>query len=178
MAFFDHFCSNDSCDSNGSTYNLTNFRYFVSTFFEATQARAAFPCWDEPALKATFDISIKHFPNYTALSNMPVEEIINETEIDGKIWTDFETTPLMSTYLVAFTVSDFGRLSNHEGNFSIWSRKNALDSVKFGYEIGLEAISILEEFTNVPYQMPKLDIVAIPYSANVAMENWGLIVCQ
>ncbi|XP_033224230.1 aminopeptidase Q-like [Belonocnema kinseyi] len=152
--------------------------YLVATQFETTHARQAFPCWDEPALKATFEISIKHFPNYTALSNMPVDKKLIGTESDGKLWTKFKTTPLMSTYLVCFTVSDFQNITNLEGNFSLWARKNVLNSMKFAYDVALKAFPVLEDYTNIPYILPKMDIIAIPGHDNGAMENWGLIVAK
>ena len=100
------------------------------------------------------------------------------TEIDGKIWTKFKTTPLMSTYLVCFTISDFENITNPEGNISIWARKNVLDSMKVAYDVTLKAFPVLEEYTNIPYILPKMDIIAIPGLYNGAMENWGLILAK
>ena len=105
---------------------------------------------------------------------MPVEKISNEPEIDGKIWTDFKTTPLMSTYLVTFLVSDFKNITNEYGNFSVWSRKNALDSMMIAYENGQKVVHALEEYTNIPYMLPKQDHVEVPNIIS-AIENWGLL---
>ncbi|XP_043466325.1 aminopeptidase Q-like [Leptopilina heterotoma] len=135
----------------------------------------AFPCWDEPALKSTFDISIKHFSNYTALSNMPVKAIYFDF-VEEKVWTIFQTTPTMSTYLVCFTVSNFVNITKPGTNLTIWSRKSVVESMTLGLEIISRALPVLEEYTDVKYELPKIDIIAIPNYIHGAMENWGLIV--
>lgn len=144
----------------------------ISTLFQPTFAREAFPCWDEPALKATFDISVKHFPNYTVLSNMPMEKIREDN--DGKIWTDFKTTPVMSTYLVTFLISNLKNHTNAEGNFSIWSAGNPVDTMSNVLETGQKAIKFLEKYTGISYSLPKQDHAMIP-RVSTAIENWGLI---
>ena len=106
---------------------------------------------------------------------MPVEKIINNTKIDGKLWTDFKTTRIMSTYLICFVISDFKNISNNYGNFSVWSRKNSLESARFMYDIGMKVLRSLEEYTNVPYALPKLENIIIPHTPSSATENWGLI---
>ncbi|EFO13147.2 hypothetical protein LOAG_15383, partial [Loa loa] len=75
--------------------------YLVATQFESTYARLAFPCWDEPIYKAKFDVTLIVDEGLTALSNM---NVISETKVDNKKVVKFATTPLMSTYLVAFAV--------------------------------------------------------------------------
>lgn len=135
----------------------------------------AFPCWDEPAIKATFDISIKHFPNYTALSNMPVKETIDEREIDGKVWSIFQRTPQISTYLVSFSISQFQNVSNSNGNFSLWSDEKNLKYLNLAYDIGIRTFPVLEEYTGIEYSLPKMDIFGVPGLSFGAMENWGLI---
>ena len=86
-------------------------RTMVSTHFEPTDARSAFPCLDEPFFKAVFHISIAHATNLTALSNMPVKESTPITTLAGnnekRNLTVFEPTVKMSTYLVAFSVNEF-----------------------------------------------------------------------
>ncbi|KAI9303207.1 aminopeptidase [Cunninghamella echinulata] len=162
-------------DTDGST------RYIATTQFEATDARRAFPCWDEPSLKATFDISLIVPSHLTALSNTNV--------IEEKKWSDnlklvkYATTPLMSTYLVAFVIGPFEYIEaftsgEHNGQ-PIRSRVYTLPGLA---EQGRHALNVcvtaLEYFARVfgePYPLPKLDMVAVPDFEAGAMENWGLI---
>lgn len=113
---------------------------FFSRWFAATNFMAAFPCWDEPALKATFKIAIKHHTNYTVLSNMPISEK-SEIENDGKIWTYFEESLVISTYLASFLVSDFCNIKNSDETINVWSRSNA-------HEVAQKAAIELKRYTN------------------------------
>ncbi|CAJ0879935.1 13854_t:CDS:10 [Entrophospora sp. SA101] len=162
-----------------------NKRYLVTTQFEATDARRAFPCWDEPAIKATFDITLIVPSELTALSNM---NVISEKPLaDGKKEVMFAKTPIMSTYLLAFVVGDLAYIEKKTNGKKTNGVKNAGNPVQIrvyatrGNEKNGEfalnvAVEVLEYFAGVfgiPYPLPKLDMVAIPDFE--AGKNWGLI---
>ncbi|KAJ9573941.1 hypothetical protein L9F63_008683, partial [Diploptera punctata] len=141
--------------------------WLATTQFQATNARRAFPCFDEPALKAPFEISISKNSGLGAISNMEIESEDDE-------WYHFEKTPPMSTYLVAFIVSDFEYETDH-GILKVWARKQAIEQTKYSIEIGQPTIDKMEEFLmGNKYTLSKMDEVAIPDFSAGAMENWGL----
>ncbi|KYN33599.1 Aminopeptidase N [Trachymyrmex septentrionalis] len=153
--------------------------WFAGTNFMATYARAAFPCWDEPALKASFKIAIKHHRNYTAISNMPISEESEIDKSDGKIWTHFEESPVISTYLVSFLIFDLRNISNSDGTINVWSRGSVISSASFAHEVAQKAAIELERYTNSSVRLAKIDHVALPdryvIGYNKDMESWGLI---
>ena len=148
----------------------------LATQFESHYARQAFPCIDEPEAKATFDVTLLTEDNITVLGNMPVKTQRNE---DGKLLTIFETTPRMSSYLVAWVAGDLQKktATTKSGvEVSIWSTK-AHDSsnLDFALDIATRTIDFFDEYFGVPYPLPKADHVALPDFSAGAMENWGLI---
>jgi aminopeptidase N len=99
-------------------------------------------------------------------------------EIDGKLWTYFETTPIISTNLLGFVIADYDHISNSDGNVKIWGPKHLLSRAAHSLDIAEKAMQELEKFTNITVIVPKMDHVAIPTSNGVDTdcENWGLIV--
>lgn len=146
------------------------------TQFEAADARRCFPCWDEPALKATFKITVEKVPSHlTALSNMPVfEETMN-----GDFKTVcFEETPIMSTYLVALVVGLFDYIEETTSDgirVRAYCPVGKSEKGKLALSISVKAIELYTKYFSMPYRLPKLDMVAVPDFSGGAMENYGLI---
>lgn len=160
-------------DKNGKTRTL------LTTKFQPTDARKAFPCFDEPNLKASFNISIVHPAEHVILSNMPVASF-TPTNADWMSTTYFEKTVKMSTYLVAFIVCEFHFKENVTGlarniKMRVYSSQRQVENTAYGLKLGTEMMTYLEGFFGVVYPMPKLDFVAIPDYGSGATEHWGLI---
>lgn len=91
-------------------------------------------------------------------------------------WDHFEISSEMSTYLVAFIVSDFENLrSSQNGNVSVWARKSAIGQAQYALEIAPKILKHYEDFFQIKFPLPKIDMVALPDFSAGAMENWGLI---
>ena len=149
-------------------------KYIATTQFEAADARRAFPCWDEPAAKATFEISIITEPNHTAISNT------NQThrkKIGTKILYKFAKTPVMSTYLVYLGVGEFEYLTTKSGKVTmrIVTTKGNSKKGKFALDLCKKLVKSYEDYFGIKYPLPKLDLIAVPDFASGAMENWGAI---
>ncbi|XP_025073060.1 aminopeptidase N-like [Pogonomyrmex barbatus] len=132
-----------------------------------------FPSWDEPALKATFNISVKHHQKYKVLSNMPLRD--QYTDEDGMMWAHFNITPIMSTYLVAIVLSEYDGVSNADETVNMWCKSSMTSQIKFAHSFAEKFEQILIRYTNISRQVPKMDHVTIPSFLVNGMENWGLI---
>lgn len=148
----------------------------LATQFESHYARRAFPCIDEPEAKATFDVTLTTEQDVVILGNMPVKT--QDTQNDQLI-TRFETTPRMSSYLVAWVVGDLQKktATTKSGvEVSIWSTKaHTPSNLDFALDIATRTIDFFDDYFGVPYPLPKSDHVALPDFSSGAMENWGLI---
>ena len=148
--------------------------FMLSTDFEPTNARAAFPCFDEPAFKSTFSLSIKIDKALEAVSNTPAkgEYLDNDKKV-----IEFETTPRMSTYLFYVGVGKFDResedLDGRKISVLTTPGKGMLARTALGYT--KKFLAYFEEYFGVRYPLPKLDLIAIPDFSVGAMENWGAI---
>ena len=150
-------------------------RTMAATQFEATDARRAFPCWDEPSFKAVFAVTLAIDPALTAVSNT---SIVSETLENGRKVVKFADSIVMSTYLVAFVVGELEHTEpTHVGRapLSVWCVPGKKRLAKFGQEIGAASLAFFEDYYGLPYAGDKLDLLAIPDFAAGAMENFGAI---
>ena len=149
----------------------------ASTQFESTDARRAFPCWDEPALKAVFQVTLVIDERLTAISNAA---IVRETPQPGtgKKEVLFADSMKMSTYLVAFIVGEFeaSEPTYVDGKpLRVCSIPGKQHLTKFGQAIGAASLQFFSQYYGRPYPGDKLDLIAIPDFAAGAMENLGAI---
>ncbi len=160
-----------------SKYTLDdNEKYIATTQFEATDARRAFPCFDEPAQKAIFEVSLIVLKNHTAISNtLPVN--IKEHEAGYNIIT-FSPTPVMSTYLLAFIIGEFEYIEDKTKDgiqVRIFTTPGKKHQARFALETAIRSLEFYNKYFDIPYPLPNLDIIAIPDFESAAMENWGAV---
>lgn len=148
----------------------------ATTQMEATDCRRAFPCFDEPALKATFDISIAADSKYTVLSNSDIKETQTD-EKSGKTITHFNTTPKMSTYLVAFVVGELSYVESEQFRLPVrvYTSPGLEKGCQYAADLAARTLVFFEKTFNIEYPLPKCDMIGIHDFAAGAMENWGLI---
>ena len=150
-------------------------RNYGVTQFEATDARRAFPCFDEPALKATFDVTLVVDAGDTAISNT---KMVRDTpEGAGKHRIEFATTPKMSTYLVAWVVGDFQCSKGKADGVPIraCATPDKVKLTQFALDAAKWNLKYYDRYFGIKYPMAKLDLVAIPDFEAGAMENFGCI---
>uniref|UniRef100_A0A1I8GVI5 Aminopeptidase n=1 Tax=Macrostomum lignano TaxID=282301 RepID=A0A1I8GVI5_9PLAT len=171
-----------SYPENGTT------KYLATSHLQPTDARKTFPCFDEPAFKATFDVSLVRRSDYISISNMPS---IRTTNVSASTWfsemtdseqlvkEDFETTPIMSTYLLAFIVSQFELIRGMDTQgrkYRNWARPEFVNQTDYSLDVVRNITEYFEWYFNVPYPLNKTDQAAVPDFNAGAMENWGLII--
>lgn len=149
----------------------------IATQFESHHAREAFPCIDEPEAKATFDLALvtPEANSKTVIANTPARW--TETE-NGLVTTIFETTPKMSTYLLAFVYGDMDYLEAKTKDGVVVRTYATPDNVQytqFALDSAVKTLEFYNEYFDIPYPLAKCDFVALPDFASGAMENWGCI---
>ena len=151
-------------------------KQLFATQFESHHAREVFPCVDEPAAKAEYDLTLVTQTGITVLGNMPVKF---QEENSDSLTTTFEKTPRMSSYLLAFVIGELHKKTARTKSgveVNIWAtpaqNENTLD---FALDIATRSIDFYDEYFGVKYPLPKSDHVALPDFSSGAMENWGLI---
>lgn len=151
-------------------------RYAGVTQFEATDARRCFPCWDEPAIKATFDITLTVPKDRVALSNMPV---LKEDALPGDLKRiRFDRTPVMSTYLVACVVGEYDYVEGKSEDgviVRVFTPVGKREQGQFALDVATKVLPYYKSYFNIAYPLPKMDLIAISDFSAGAMENWGLV---
>ena len=170
-------------------------KYLATTQFEAADARRAFPCIDSPSYKATFDVSLILNKDLTAVSNtlpkktMDLDRYTNQLATEavdsrarqrdkkGKKMVIFETTPLMSTYLLYLGVGEFEFLENKYKNIllRVVTTPGKSQYGEFALDCAKKFLEFYEKYFDYAYPLRKLDLIAVPDFASGAMENWGAI---
>jgi puromycin-sensitive aminopeptidase len=159
-------------DANG------NERYLAATQFEATDARRAFPCWDEPDKKAVFQVTLVIDASLVAISN---SRVLREEPVPGKAGkkvVTFADSIKMSTYLVAFVVGELEATEPVRVNgtpIRVWCIPGKQRLAHVALEIAAYSLRFFQEYYGIPYPGDKLDLIAIPDFASGAMENLGAI---
>ena len=160
-----------------SKYAISGKEYHMATTqFEATDARRAFPCFDEPAQKAIFNVSLIIPKGKTVISNtLPVS--VSEHEGGFEV-VKFSPTPIMSTYLLAFIIGDFEyieRKSKRGVIVRVYTTPGKKHQAKFALDCAVKTLEFYEKYFDIAYPLNTLDMIAIPDFSSGAMENWGAI---
>ncbi len=167
-------------DANMRGLYASSYRYegklerYAFTQFEPADFRRMVPSVDEPAAKAVFQLTVTAPAGLTALSNMPARS----REVAGGWQTvAFEDSPRMSSYLVALAVARLKSRSAKAGKtlINVWATPDKMDQTSFALQAAKQSVAWLNAYFAIPYQLPKLDLVAVPDFSAGAMENWGAI---
>ena len=148
---------------------------------EPTDARRAFPCFDEPSLKAEFTVTLITDKNLTALSNMDVaSEADYQSEISGttRKAVTFNRSPKMSTYLLAFVIGELNVIETNDFRVPVRVYAPASQDIehgRFSLDLAAKTLAFYEKVFGIDFPLPKMDMIAIPDFAAGAMENWGLV---
>ncbi|OXA63021.1 Aminopeptidase N [Folsomia candida] len=155
-------------------------KWLATTQFQSIGARQAFPCFDEPGFRSTFNVTIGRAEGYHSLANAPLKETVPIPGMENWFWDIHEVTVSMPTYLVAMVISDFVSVDAPTGistyDVKIWGPPTITNSItaEFSARSAAQIVSFFENYLESPYQFSKLDSAAIPDFAAGAMENWAL----
>ncbi len=159
-----------------SKYNVNDKeKIMLTTQFEATDARKCFPCFDQPDLKAKFLLKLNIPKDLDAISNMPIKKNSIKNNIKE---INFQETPIMSTYLLAFVISKLEYVEGKTKNnvkVRIYTTPGKKYKAKFALDVTIKSLEYYNDYFKIKYPLPKLDLIAIPDFESGAMENWGLI---
>jgi aminopeptidase N len=146
----------------------------LSTQMEATDARRMFPCWDEPAFRSYFRLTVTVPAAWTTVGNMPIAH----REVHGRLATvSFQRSPKMPSYLVEITAGDLREVSAQRGNthIGIWAVAGHEQDGAVALASAQQILADYDDYFGYPYPLPKLDSIAVPGGFSGAMENWGAI---
>lgn len=151
-------------------------RRMLVTQFEVADARRMFPCWDEPVFKATFQLNVTMPFDLTPVSNMPITHVTHSGTETKRV--SFQTTPRMSTYLLALVAGDMKRVSGSAAGtpMNVYAPTGREEQGRYALSAAEKILPYYNDYFGVKYPLPKLDMIAIPgnYQAG-AMENWGAL---
>ncbi|KAF4453816.1 Aminopeptidase 2 [Fusarium albosuccineum] len=155
---------------DGATHRI------AATAMEPTYAREAFPCFDEPSLKAEFVLSAVVDQSFVAVSNMPVEK--SENISPSKKLVSFQKSIPMSTYHVGLVTGPLteAKSTNSRIPISIFTPIGSDPQAAFAVELAAKGLRFFEDCFDLPYPLPKLDLIGLPEFSTGAMENWGAII--
>jgi tricorn protease interacting factor F2/3 len=151
-------------------------KYVLTTHFEAGHARRLMPCIDHPAYKADFKLTVRTRSDLSVISNMPVE---SEKRDGNKKTVTFQKTPKMSTYLLYLGIGRFEEHKNRHNKTELYTasvvRPDGKIKTGLAFEAAQKSLEFYEKYFSIPYDLPKLHLIAVPEFAYGAMENWGAI---
>ena len=146
----------------------------VSTKMESTDARRMLPCWDEPAFRATFELTVTVPARWATVANMPIARRV----VQGALaTTTFQRTPKMPSYLVEFTAGDLAEVSGRAGDttLGVWAVRGREPEGAVALANARQILADYNAYFDYPFALPKLDSIAVPGGFSGAMENWGAI---
>lgn len=150
-------------------------RHLLGSQMEPTDARRMFPCWDEPAFRATFQLIVTAPVGFTAISN--TDPLSDQPAAAGRHTVTFAPTPAMATYLVVLCIGEFESITDEVDGvrLRVWTTRGKAEHGRYALESTKRIVRYYNDYFGVKYPLAKLDHIAIPGGFVGAMENWGAI---